>query len=270
MLLQLAVDRSEHVSESSLWRTLHQRKAKEAPIGRNSAKGKGAPRLYRRRGGGKGVGGDNDVGAGGRRAVGSDDVVKPVEAVEHWDMLLPSVVTDARVFSPRRKDPYLGFACYYQPIPHAADEPVSVVRFEPVALRPQNVHHITVFGCSADVVGCTPPPKKNGGFSESVPAVHVIPGFSKASLSKRARSFTSGSVHRAFLYVNIRVTSDWYRFWSQRKQEMTASFNRVPGVLVDFSAVPLAPVRTLSAGLIGTRLSLIAHFVRVIEPQLSL
>ena len=36
-------------------------------------------------------------------------------------------------------------------VSHAADEPVSVVRFEPVALHPRNVHHITVFGCGADV-----------------------------------------------------------------------------------------------------------------------
>lgn len=190
LLLHLALDLSEHDSGSSLLETRHRREARQAPIGRNSAKGKGAPRLYRKgAGGGKGVSGVKNVKAVGRRASGSggDDVVtsvasvetvveavdEAVETVERWDALLPSVVTDARVFSPRSRDPYLGFACYHQPIPHAADELVSVVRFEPVVPRPQNVHHITVFGCSADVVRPSWGKKKTNAHCLWAPA-HIL------------------------------------------------------------------------------------------------
>ena len=69
-------------------------------------------------------------------------------------MLLPSVLTDERVFAStddHERDPYLGFTCFHQPIPHAADEPVSIVRFEPAPMIMKNVHHITAFGCDAGV-----------------------------------------------------------------------------------------------------------------------
>jgi hypothetical protein len=86
------------------------------------------------------------MGAAGERgevkaAVKADDVeAAEEEERERFDMLLDGVATDARVFrtrSARAGDPTLGFACYRAAIPHAAHEPVSIVRFEPVVTRPE-------------------------------------------------------------------------------------------------------------------------------------
>ena len=87
------------------------------------------------------------MGAAGERgeeeaAVKAADA-EAAEERERFDMLLDGVATDARVFRTRglrpghAADPTLGFACYRAAIPHAAHEPVSIVRFEPVVTRPE-------------------------------------------------------------------------------------------------------------------------------------
>jgi hypothetical protein len=93
------------------------------------------------------AGGVDDVDAGSRAASSSTTTTT-------WDVLLPDVTLDDRVFSHGTSGTRaaLGFACRRAAIPRAAAEPVSITRFEPVTTRPESVHHITVFGCDARVV----------------------------------------------------------------------------------------------------------------------
>lgn len=60
----------------------------------------------------------NDAAAAGEEEEKEDDESSSSAAaaeseVERWDMLLPSVLTDDRVFRDKT-DPHLGFTCYMQ------------------------------------------------------------------------------------------------------------------------------------------------------------
>ena len=89
--------------------------------------------------------------------------VEPLDAdTERWQMLLPAIQADHKVFGTPRAgrmrgpDQRLGFVCHRRAIPRADTTPLSLIGFEPVTTRPEATHHITAFGCDASIEQSTP------------------------------------------------------------------------------------------------------------------
>ena len=89
--------------------------------------------------------------------------VEPLDAdTERWQMLLPAIQADHKVFGTPRAgrmrgpDQRLGFVCHRRAIPRADTTPLSLIGFEPVTTRPEATHHITAFGCDSSIEQSTP------------------------------------------------------------------------------------------------------------------